>query len=85
MSDPNRQEPSASDLTGSAAQQALLDTEEFGAVFDHWYAAIRETVLSAKYGPPPRGIDAGWALVGIKRRGALLASRPGQRYPMTLR
>ena len=79
MSDPNRQDRSEPDLSGAAAQPMLLDAEEFGAVFEHWYAAVREALLSEKYGPPSRGPDGGWALVGIKRRGALLASRLRER------
>ena len=77
MSEPNNPDPRHDSFERDPAADArtLLDAEEFCTAYEHWYAAVRETLLSEKYGPPPRGHDAGWALVGIKRRGALLARR----------
>jgi pyrimidine operon attenuation protein/uracil phosphoribosyltransferase len=49
----------------------LLGKAEFQKAFEEWLARIRETVAPA--GGPAE--DGPWALVGIKRRGAILARR----------
>ena len=46
----------------------LIDTAEFARVFSSWQERIREAITSR-----PSGAE--WALVGIKRRGAILARR----------
>ncbi len=50
--------------------ERLLDAAEFTAVFESWFRMIRDTVTA----------DAErWAIVGIKRRGAVLAERVHER------
>ncbi|HVR73587.1 MAG TPA: bifunctional pyr operon transcriptional regulator/uracil phosphoribosyltransferase PyrR [Planctomycetota bacterium] len=47
----------------------LLGKEEFGVIFERWRQAIREAIEGKD------GSGNQWALVGIKRRGAVLARR----------
>ena len=52
----------------------LVDEQEFDRVFAEWLARIRATILVGGPGSGD-GDVAPWALVGIKRRGAVLARR----------
>src|SRR5437867_4252538 len=52
----------------SVERTQLLGKREFDLVFTAWLTKIRQALQSEK-------VKGGWALVGIKRRGALLARR----------
>ena len=49
----------------------LLSGEEFRAIYDRWVAAAADRINHVGVADP----DVQWALVGIKRRGAVLARR----------
>ncbi len=60
--------------------ERIIESEEFAAIFEEWYgrirAAIREDRTERAAGEDPGASDADpWALVGIKRSGAVLARR----------
>ncbi len=54
--------------------ERLIESEEFSTVFARWYGAIR-AAIEADATAEPDGEAHPWALVGIKRRGAVLAQR----------
>ncbi len=53
--------------------ERLIESEEFSTVFAGWYDAIRAAVEIQT--DEPDGEAHPWALIGIKRRGAVLARR----------
>ncbi len=54
--------------------ERLIESEEFSTVFDGWYDVIR-AAIEADAPEESDGEAHPWALVGIKRRGAVLARR----------
>lgn len=57
--------------------ERIIEAEEFRALFAEWYRAIHAALEPGPEDPTARSERNGhpWALVGIKRRGAVLARR----------
>ncbi|MBI4604978.1 MAG: bifunctional pyr operon transcriptional regulator/uracil phosphoribosyltransferase PyrR [Planctomycetes bacterium] len=82
---PEPQEP----RPGAAARRTRrMGKEEFAVAFAAWESQIREALRAGqdgepragragdeRAGAPARGVSPAWALVGIKRRGAVIARR----------
>ena len=60
---PSPQDPVSREAEPSRAQ--LVTRDDFGPLYQRWLAGIRKTTDTLE----------DWALVGIKRRGAVLARR----------
>lgn len=65
---------------GRRLSTTIIDKKQFGELFSEWTSRIGKTIAGARGGVVERkeaqGVEgASWALVGIKRRGAVLARR----------
>lgn len=58
-------------MRATMVSERLIESGEFSAVFDRWYDMIRATIGK----DATDGNTHSWAIVGIKRRGAVLAQR----------
>ena len=63
-----RESPRKTPRDTPVSRTPLIGKREFDAVFTRWLSKIRQALTS-------EGGEGKWALVGIKRRGALLAQR----------
>jgi pyrimidine operon attenuation protein/uracil phosphoribosyltransferase len=76
--DPSPEKHARRGADGPGGRGQPIGGEEFAAVFARWKAAIREAMAPHSGKPGARAAAGGeppWALVGIKRRGAVLARR----------
>ncbi len=63
--------PDTSDASESLPDGRLFDASVFAGTFESWRLAIQEAIEADRSSPA----ECSWALVGIKRRGAVLAHR----------
>jgi pyrimidine operon attenuation protein/uracil phosphoribosyltransferase len=70
-SPPQRQPPRGA--PGRAAR--IIERDRFGAIYGEWRDRIRKVVTTGGHGAAGEPGEGPWALIGIKRRGAILARR----------